>query len=68
VKIFVRLLQLRAFGSPTSCIQTHSTKTITVHRDAAGNITGTTEIERDTQPGGSLKRIRFEHLDGYHDE
>ena len=46
----------------TGCVQTMYTKSITVKKDASGNITGTEETESVSQPGQQPKYVQFEHL------
>lgn len=46
----------------TGCVQTMYTKSITIKKDASGNVIGTEETEGVTQPGQQPKYIQFEHL------
>jgi hypothetical protein len=46
----------------TGCVQTMYSKSVTVKKDASGNVTGIEESECVTQPGQQPKYIRFEHL------
>ena len=46
----------------TGCVQTIYTKSVTVKKDASGNITGTESTEAVSQPGQQPGYIQFEHL------
>lgn len=45
----------------SGCVQTQFSKSITIHKDATGRITGTSETESLTQPGSAMP-VRFEHI------
>src|SRR5947209_13871709 len=45
------------------CVATAYTKTVTVTKDAAGNVTQTVETETVSQPGQGWP-VKFEHLQG----
>ena len=46
----------------SGCVQTQITRQVQVHKDAAGKITGFTEIESATQMGAAFKFSGFEYL------
>jgi hypothetical protein len=48
----------------TGCVATEYHKSISITKDANGNVISTTETEGVTQPGGSGYPITFEHLKG----
>lgn len=41
----------------SGCVPITYTKTVTVHKDASGAITGTTETESITEPHSEMKKI-----------
>lgn len=55
------VILLAALGLLTGCVQTQFYKSVTVTKDADGNITGRQETEAITQPGSTWP-MHFEHL------
>ncbi len=60
IMILVGTVALALFQ--TGCVQTMYTKSVSVKKDAAGNVLEITESEAVSQPGQQSKYISFDHL------